>query len=187
MAETEPALEIDNRKDLLLLVLAASGREPVVGVTRLQKYLFLLQEEYRWHEEFGLQDPYRFAAYDFGPFDSQLYDDLQLLENAGLISREAAGAESSAENQEARRWAYDWATIDREVMPWEEDNQIYRFELTPKGEEFVERYRLDPAKVKQLEEIKDAWNRKPLQALLRWLYKKYPTWASNTKLEHLRP
>jgi len=56
-------IEVDNRKDLLLLLLAAAGGEPVVGVTRLLKYVFLLQHGRGWGERFHLAEPYDFGAY----------------------------------------------------------------------------------------------------------------------------
>jgi uncharacterized protein YwgA len=183
-------IQIDNRKDFLLLLLAAHGEhedaEPVVGVTRLQKYLFLLQEEHDWHHRFQVSDPYAFEAYDYGPFDAQLYDDLVMLENAGLLERSAAGPEPSAENKESRRRDFDWATVDREIAPWESEDQIQRYVLTERGRKFAARYELGAEDRDLLAELKGRWNGKPLQELLRWLYQTYPDWATNTRLTHLR-
>jgi hypothetical protein len=183
-------LPVDNRKDLVLLLLAARGEEaeaePVVGVTRLQKYLFLLQEEHRWDEKFGIAEPYRFEAYDYGPFDAQLYADLEMLENAGLIQSERFGPEPRAEDDESRRRDIDWATLDPEVVPSEEEDQVLKFFLTAKGQAFVQRYQLDSGDHDVLTNIKATWNRRPLHELLRWLYRTHPDWATNTRLEHLR-
>lgn len=33
-----------------------------------------------------------------------------------------------------------------------------------------------------LTELKSKWNGRPLQELLRWLYRIYPEWATNTRL-----
>lgn len=185
------SIRIDNRKDLLLLLLAAEGAqeaEPIVGVTRLQKYLFLLQERYRWHQKFGIAEPYQFEAYDYGPFDSQLYDDLELLENARLIERqEDGGPEPSAENDEMRRQALEWNATDWEFQPWEEQNQIPIFRLTPEGRKFVERYELSDEDWSVLRELKQHWNRASLNDFLRWLYDEFPSYAEKTRLHHLRP
>ena len=189
VASSVGPIQIDNRKDFLLLLLAAPGEsgegEPIVGVTRLQKYLFLLQQECEWDKRFNIREPYRFEAYNYGPFDSQLYDDLQLLENAGLVERQDAGPEPLAENDEARQLAYEWGTVDPDFAPWEEENRIYRYVLTPRGRDFVQRYQLADQDWQLLASLK-RWNKRPLQELLRWLYKKYPQWAENTKLKHLR-
>jgi len=185
-----PSIPIDNRKDLLLLVLAAHGEhedaEPVIGVTRLQKYLFLLQNEHHWDSRFHIANPYKFEPYDYGPFDSQLYDDLAMLENAGLLSRRPAGPEPSAESSESRRRDFDWATVDRELAPWESEDQTQSYTLTKRGLEFAKRYQLDPGDAEVLTELKRRWNGRPLQELLRWLYQNYPEWATNTRLTHLR-
>jgi hypothetical protein len=180
---------IDNRKDLLLLVLGAAGSEPaepVLGVTRLQKYLFLLQEDHRWHEKFGMTSPYDFEAYDYGPFDSQLYADLELLENVGLIQRKASGDEPGAEHDEMRHLAFEWATSDPEVLPWEEETAIQEYSLTEKGRAFVsENLQLAEEDRAVLEEMKRKWNRAPLNRLLRWLYETHEDYARETKLRNL--
>jgi len=171
-----PPIKIDNRKDLLLLLLAAHGEqedaEPVVGVTRLQKY--------------PISDPYKFEPYDYGPFDAQLYDDLVMLENAGLLEASSAGPEPSAENDESRRRDFDWATVDRELVPWESEDQVHSYALTVRGREFADRYDISPEDATLIADLKGKWNGQPLQELLRWLYKNYPKWATNTRLTHLR-
>ncbi len=185
-----PHIQIDNRKDFLLLLLAAHGEhedaEPVIGVTRLQKYLFLLQEEHDWHHRFQISDHYLFEAYDYGPFDAQIYDDLVMLENAGLLEANSAGPEPSAENNESRRRDFDWATVDRELVPWESEDQIQRYALTNRGREFASRYDISPEDTAVLADLKGRWNGRPLQDLLRWLYQAYPKWATNTRLPHLK-
>ncbi len=183
-------LPVNNRKDFLLLLLGASGRkaaEPITGVTRLQKYLFLLQEKYRWHEKFGLVKPYQFEPYDYGPFDSQLYDDLSLLENVGLVKAQPIGPEPTAERDEAELLASEWGTADPEFAPWEDEQRIFAYELTEKGKEFVQRLELRDEDKAVLVEIKRDWNAKSLSELLRWLYQSFPTFAAKTKLRHLTP
>ncbi len=181
-------LQIDNRKDFLLLLLAACDGEPVVGVTRLLKYAFLLQMRYHWNERFDLADPYQFEAYNFGPFDSQIYDDLALLENAGLIqAKESAQPETRAERGELGLSAVEAGTSDPEIAPWEADNAVHEWSLTDKGRAFVRRYALGDEERSQLNEIKRAWNRRTLIELLRWLYREYPDFATETELTHLRP
>lgn len=178
---------IDNRKDLLLLVLEGNGAKPVLGVTRLQKYLFLLQKEHGWDSKFEIEKPYDFEAYNYGPFDSQIYGDLDLLENVGLIRRRPAGQEPGAEHEEMRYLSFESATTDREFQPWEEQSEVEEFELTDRGQEFVAtRLRLPEEDRRALEEMKTRWNNAPLNDLLRWLYKEHPEYAANTKLQHLK-
>ena len=178
---------IDNRKDLLLLILAANDADPVVGVTRLQKYLFLLQEEERWHEKYGIAEPYRFRPYDYGPFDDKLYADLQFLENVGLVVRRPAGEEPPVEEDEHREASNEWGTNGPEFAPWADDDQIWAYRLTDKGRRFVETLALEQADRHRLEGMKQQWNGRPLAQFLRWLYDRHPDFARNTKLRHLRP
>lgn len=182
MAQTET---VDNRKDLLLLVLAADDAAPVTGVTRLQKYLYVLQEHNGWRPR--LKSTYEFQPYDFGPFDDQVYADLDFLENLDLIRKEPAGEEPPAETGEQREASDSWATSDPEFAPWEEDEEIWQYRLTPKGRQFAERLHLDASERQAVEDLKSQWNGRPLSELLRWLYKTYPDTAVNSKLTHLRP
>jgi hypothetical protein len=182
MSEATP---VDNRKDLLLLTLAAENAAPVIGVTRLQKYMYLLQEQEGWKPR--LKRPYEFRAYDFGPFDDQIYADLDFLENLDLIEKEASGDEPSAENGEERAASESWATRDPEFAPEETNSTIWAYRLTEKGREFVEqRLQVDEADKESIEKLKRRWNSVPLAQFLRWLYSEYPDMAANTKLTHLR-
>lgn len=191
MSAPARSLPIDNRKDFLLLVLgapgAASDSEPVLGVTRLQKLLFLAQVELGWDRKYRITSPYEFRPYDYGPFDAQLYEDLDVLEHAGLITRTPEGPESIAEDNESRHLSFEWGMVDPEIAPWEEDHNIYRFELTERGRDFASKLAIEPDELTALASLKREWNSAPLQKLLRWLYNKYPAWATNTKLSHLRP
>jgi hypothetical protein len=177
---------VDNRKDLLLLVLAAANGEPVVGFTRLQKYLYLLQREYHWDEVFGIADPYRFEAHNYGPFDAQVYGDLEFLENLKLVTRRAAGEEPVAESAEMRQVATE-AASDPEFAPWEDEDVTWEWSLTERGKGFAADLELDAEHAAQLDQLKHTWNQRSLTALLRWLYKTYPESASETVLKHLKP
>ncbi len=57
---------------------------PQFGKTALQKMIFLLQEVY------GIDCGYDFTLYSYGPFDSQLLGDLDLVESWGCVKVEYA-------------------------------------------------------------------------------------------------
>ena len=71
-----------DRKDLLLLVLAAAGSDGLSPV-QLQKSLFLLENS-------GLAGlpahNYEFVPYNYGPFDPQIYEDADELANSRLVA-----------------------------------------------------------------------------------------------------
>ncbi len=60
------------------------GVSPQFGKTALQKMVFLLQEVY------GVDCGYDFTLYSYGPFDSQLLGDLDLVESWGCVKVEDA-------------------------------------------------------------------------------------------------
>jgi hypothetical protein len=186
-AVTNDQVPVDNRKDMLLLVLAAEDGEPVVGVTRLQKYLFLLQEKHQWDKRFRFSEPYRFRAYDYGPFDAQIYDDLAFFENVGFIEAEDGGPEPASERDELRGASDDAGLTDPEVRPWEETNFVRRYRLTEDGLNFARRIAVSDDDRSTVEDMKRRWNERPLRELLRWLYAEYPEYAENTKLRQLKP
>lgn len=69
--------------DTTLLAIAAASR-PLQPV-QLQKSLFLLARKTP-QQMLGEQARYHFKAYDYGPFDSQIYSDAERLEQEGLVT-----------------------------------------------------------------------------------------------------
>jgi hypothetical protein len=79
-----------NRTDVLLLLLYAPGmsqqpNEPIAGRTRLQKELFLVQQQLRVH---GVKSMYSFRPYRRGPLSYELYNDLDWLKYENRILEE---------------------------------------------------------------------------------------------------
>ena len=75
-----------SKHDLTLILLGVDPNggigEGIGGMTRLQKYLFLLDRE----EQVSPSGPgFEFKAYKAGPYSSKLYDDLEFLENLGSL------------------------------------------------------------------------------------------------------
>lgn len=66
-----------------MFVAYASDKEPVEGRTRMQKMLFLLQQEYK-----SCDFQYKYHAYDYGPYSSTLQTDLDELIDEGLLEEE---------------------------------------------------------------------------------------------------
>ena len=78
-----------NRHDFLLLVLGLLGadKEPFESRTRLMKVLYLVQEELSDVVAglVGTARPYAFEMYLFGPFSTEVLNDLDMLEAEGLL------------------------------------------------------------------------------------------------------
>lgn len=172
---------IESGLDVLLALLFAPGAsgtiaEPVFGITRLQKLLFLLWKEGGYFRR--LPDLYNFKAYDFGPCMDDLYDDLEFAENIGLISE----SESPSGN------VYEGADEDAFLRDF--GFQLARketrrdFSLTEKGTEAGKSLfdALNPDDQRQLTQIKRRFNSMPFFDLLRYVYRKYPAFAKKSVL-----
>ncbi len=70
-----------NRPSVLLAVLSASGGHPFQPV-QIQKAMFLVSQNLPGLVTAGPK--YSFAPYDYGPFDSTVYNDARVLQAAGL-------------------------------------------------------------------------------------------------------
>src|SRR5438093_786170 len=91
------------RGQMLMMLLAAPGvrgkaGEPIQGTTRLQKLLFLMEHEAKLKPTKG--DDFNFSAWKFGPVSKELYDDLEKLENLGLLESEPVSEPSKTELDE---------------------------------------------------------------------------------------
>ena len=75
-----------NRMDLLLMLLKNTyikNNNMIVGKTRLQKFIFLVQDQLIRN---GYKSKYAFRPYYYGPFNRQLYTDLEWLKMNDLIN-----------------------------------------------------------------------------------------------------
>ena len=166
--------------DLVLLMLAApttveTATKRVNGITRLEKLLYLTEKEtdtakYVTGEKLG------FVAYDYGPFSKDVYEAVEILEQAGLLGEE-------------RR--FDGRTIDSiedvEVTgAVEGDEYVERqFVLTAEGELVANLLsKHHPEVVQNLSGIKDQYAARALSALIRYVYRSYPNSAVNSKIAH---
>lgn len=164
--------------DLVLLMLAAPTRVPtavdrVDGVTRLEKLLYLAEQETKVADEIS-DEKLVFQAYDYGPFSKDVYEAVEILEESGLVREERK---------------VDGRTIDSledvEVTGVvDADEYVTRcFLLTDQGKA-VARFlgRQHPDVVKALSGIKDRYASRPLTSLIRYVYRAYPDSAVNSKI-----
>lgn len=184
---------IDNRKDILLLLLYSPGltqavNEPITGRTRLMKMLFLFKEEALKHFRSGIAidsgNFYQFFPWDFGPFSLQVYDDLTFFELRGFIARDDAEEETLPEAAaEWEKWINMSGSNSDEVVMSEYDEQVFR--LTLKGEQFAgELFSLLSAEQKHLlQEFKARLLAAPLRALLKYVYEHFEEQTTKSKIK----
>lgn len=184
---------IDNRRDILLLLLYSPGRteqsnEAITGRTRLMKMLFLFREEALKHFRSGIQidseNFYQFFPWDFGPFSREVYDDLTFFELRGFIEHEDSEEDTLPES--AAEWE-QWLAMSRadtgEEPVSEYDEQVFR--LTPKGEGFAAELHatLSVAQKQLLHDFKARLLKVPLRALLKYVYENYQDQTTKSKIK----
>jgi len=187
------AKKLNNRRDILLLLLYSSGRdgrinEPISGRTRLIKMLFLFKEEvlphFRKGTEINADNFYEFFPWDFGPFSAQVYDDLTFFTLRGFVqstaSKDEALPESAAEWQ---KWqmSSDLGDDEGDFAEYEEEE----FTLTSKGVDFTAGLyaQLSDKQKELLREFKARTAGAALRALLRYVYQKYPAQTTKSKIK----
>ena len=184
--------EINNRKDILLLLLYSPGvgkrrNEPIEGKTRLVKMLFLFKTEVLPHFRRGTkiteENFYEFFPWDFGPFSAQVYDDIAFFMLRGFVESSAAEGgglpESAAEWEKWLQESGARETAD-EIDEYEEES----FSLTEEGVEFTKKLydTLSNSQKQLLVEFKARLVQAPLRAILKYVYTKYPDSAERSKI-----
>jgi hypothetical protein len=184
-----------NRKDVILLLLGIGGEgeasEGINGITRLQKFLFLLEREEGIKPDI---DGFEFIPYKAGPYSRKVYDDLEFLENLGLITSEIAGEATEAEAAEVdisfeELMGSDIETTD--VGPADElrTADVYEermFRLTQEGENRVKKLigegRYQPV-VNGVRKIKSKFGRYSLNDLLYYIYTKHNDMTTESEIK----
>lgn len=141
-------------KLLPLALLYAADDQVVDGITRLQKLVFLAQEESE------IESEYDFYAYDYGPYSKQLYDALDTLEDRELIEKEVKSTRSGNEK-------YIYSLTDK--------GKTLVMDYLDLGD--------DRAPVlTTADKITEEYNEMPIQRLLQHVYKEYPESTERSKL-----
>ncbi|MFW6155164.1 MAG: hypothetical protein ACOC95_08110 [Planctomycetota bacterium] len=184
--------KIDNRKDILLLLLYSPGRadevnEPIVGKTRLVKMLFLFKEEAMHHFRRGIdiadEEFYQFFPWSFGPFSRDVYDDIEFFVLREFI--ESRDSDEDALPESAAEWE-EWLSSSRpdssEDSVREYNEEV--FQLTPAGAKFAsDLYQaLSPGQKKLLREFKRRITNAPLRAILKYVYENYEDMTAKSEI-----
>jgi hypothetical protein len=182
-----------SRRDLVLLLIGlgkdGTAGEGLSGMTRLQKYLFVLQREG------GLQpegDGFRFEAYKAGPYSSKLYDDIEFLENLGYLHAQVTGG--ATESEEAELEALSLSDLfgeqsdahpnpkNREDSPPFEERS---FTLTEKGRQKVGELVSNVESreiIDGVRKVKSRFANYSLNDLLRYVYQRYPEMTTESEI-----
>jgi len=142
---------------LPLALLYVDNQRAIEGITRLQKLVFLAQEES------SLEIGYEYEADKYGPFSKELYGALDSLESRNLIKREVETTRSGNEK-------YTYLLTDRGRAVIKEILSNEEYEHARKVFE-------------EAHSIKKQHNQEPLDTLLRYVYRKYPDYTENSTIK----
>ena len=186
-----------DKVDLVVLMLAAPdsrGRvSPMRGITRLQKLLYLTEKESGIDlSEVGEEDRFQFRAYKYGPFSKEVYEAIDFLANADLITVEKGdqqdvfGREEGIPiTEELDPDADHGEFVDPEVGPPYEEQS---FELTERGKIVAKRLlakKLSADDWERLKSVKRKYAERSLTSLLAYVYRTYPESATESEIRHL--
>jgi hypothetical protein len=154
-------------RELMMLLLDGdqSGTSAVRGMTRLQKLLFVIQQELD-------RDSSTFYAWNYGPFDEKVIDSAEALRVNGFLAGSTSASTSTLPSFDQML-----ATVmDRAEPRTERDAEV--FELNESGREAAERLRRSSAAYERLhlrvQEIRREWDSPNLHELVERVYDAYP-------------
>jgi hypothetical protein len=161
------------------------------GITRLQKYLFLLEKEGGVRAK---GDGFAFEPYKKGPYSAKLYDDLEFLENLGLLESRVTGTMTEDEALEVGKLSIDDLFEDpAAVKPGKQEDvtadafEERQFSLTPKGVEHIRRILAsgdNRALADSVRKVKSRFASHSLSDLLHYVYTKYPDMTTASDIKH---
>lgn len=187
-------MKITSSKDLIVLLLYAKGAhgklcEPIIGRTRLVKLLFLFDKEIR--SKFNLKKEIpdsalpSFEPYNYGPFSDQIWADLEFLVNFGMVKVKPVGADDEASMDAELTENEYWQLKTGNESSISSYGDTEEFSLTPEGREFVKSGAIGKLTSDQwgiFDKFKKRCTEIPLEALLRYVYNKYPEMAIKSKI-----
>lgn len=186
----ENVWSLESALDVLIVLLYAKGSEghvgePVEGITRLDKVMYLLSESPEFREI--TNKGYTFEAHSFGPFAPEIFDDIAALKQEGIIrvvsAREPRNKIETVDEETVEQ-IFDQEKEAEKNISWRA-YPIERYELTERGlhvgallyKGLTEKQRMT------LEEIKKMSGNMSLKSLLHYVYSKYPKMTEKSKIK----
>lgn len=171
-------IRVENGTDLILALLYAGGlrkpkNEEVIGNTRLDKLLFLLEQESPLKKYLA---DFKYEAYNYGPYSSEVFDAIQALINAGLVRMQSSPSEGFLE--EADRYQIETEALDNISSP----KETVVYSLTQEGETVASALfnTLSKEEQNELVAMKTKFNSISLRKLLQYVYRKYPEFTTES-------
>ena len=151
------------REALPLLLLYLDNGKEIIGRTKFQKLVFIIEHEVP-EVKIYFDRGYNWDAWHFGPFSDGLLDDLMLLDYWNLINISEYTL-----------------NIDDEFV-----TSIYR--ITDKGREVVKEKilpQLPEELIEKLEQLKKKFNKMSIIDIVKYVYKKYSNYTVRSKIREI--
>ncbi len=178
---------MERRVDLVLLLLFARGpankiAEPVTGITRLTKLLFLLEKET------DVENDFRFVPYKMGPYSAEINPVLEFLTSFpnpdSPLVEVGDGQEAGGASPEQSRYVYDVASAEDSAQQIASQNNK-TFSLTEKGQKVAQHVWNEQKEEthQAFERIKKQYGALSLRQLLKYVYTRYPDMTENSEIK----
>lgn len=180
---------LKSKTELLLALLFSPERAgrpatTVRGITRLEKLLFLLRHEHGFLKDVPDDKDFHFVPFRMGPWTQEVYDEVDFLESLGLLLRKESGKRPVADVAHDDE-LFSSLLIDKyQRRPSTPLDGQESFALTERGRQKAREIweRLTPAEKTKIMELKASFNHMDLRQLLRYVYKKYPSYTSESEI-----
>ena len=170
--------------DVLIALLYGKGKtdsfgEPIEGITRLDKLMFLLSKNAYFKEI--VNKGYVFEPDNFGPFAPELFDDIEALRYENIIE-----IISSREPLSISEIAAEEVNVSPEEDADPSDSfTVNEYRLTGEGMQVGALIwnGLSDKQKKAIYDIKKTWQNKSLNSLLHYVYNRYPETTEKSKIK----
>ena len=179
-----------NGADYLLLLLYLDNKSPILGAIRLEKMMFLFNNEIAPRlKETGLNS-YKlpeFIAYNFGPFSKDVYEQVELFKGIGFLR--VTNLMAKEELIEADDWEEGPFSkeLDYAGFQLNDEKRYYKYQMLDLGADYVSKKICPELTAEQLTMLlqfkKKITSLSPKQ-ILRYVYTKYPDFTSNSLIKN---
>lgn len=164
--------------DVILVLLKYADDDPgdgwFHGITRMEKIIFLLQQE-RGLDKWLTNDKTDFIAYKLGPYSRAIYTCVEFLNTYNLIEDATFMGNSRLDTVE------ESLALETEYIGYSER----RFRLTETGRKAAAALitRSEPSIITSIHEYYRTFNNSPLSSLLRYVYRRYPKYTIRSTIK----
>jgi len=185
-----------DRRDVLLALLEDPAT-PIVGTTRLQKLVFLAQNE---GVSKDAQAGFDFEAYRFGPYSYSLTDDIEMLvalryveksderapeiANSDIANIESLNADEllgSSSQTGSQDDSLEDDEAEKQPVATQDDTVTYR--ITEKGVKYVQDLiAAGDLDAEPIHQVRKRHGSRPLIDLLQYVYLRYPEYTTQSEI-----